>query len=646
MAPDGSDRKFLFRLLCGMCATGMSRAPAQPVFSIDFQSASISSTDAFTSSPITEGDLLVASPNGYPGAAPNSIPGIVVFGGVQAAGPHLNLSSYSEAVGHNPGVAGFVEVDALSFGRDLLLVDMLPWRGVWTFSVDEFAVGAPGGVSTPRSVTTEGANGMAEASADMYVSFPAGGLPPGPQPPDVVNPPWNAVLFDGNGLSPPASVVPSMPGLFGFGLIEPSPPSLAFLPDAGDNIDALDVDSGGLFPSITFPIYISLDSGFADSMESPPPSGTGPANCNSANANGAFVGGDVLVLSASGMAPIVYAAANQLGLDLIVGPGSDDLDALALWENGVPGYQPAIHPVPPYDWGPGGADMLLFSVRRGSAVIGVPDSIFNIPIEEGDVLVPPLGGGASFPGIFMAAENLGLATFRTHISIPADDLDALDVSPDCNLNGVPDRLDIVYGLAGDCNENGVPDVCDGFAPTEKGVCADGMDNDCDGPMDCSDADCSEDPVCTCGNANCITPETPCNCEQDCGPATSETGAACLDWIDNDCNGLVDCEDPGCATGVGCCQVDSDCNDSDACTCNRCVADSCTFPTTIFGDTDCSGGGPVDVDDLICTLNGFADFITCPGSDLAPACTGEGLVDVDDLILLLNAFAGEPSPCGC
>ncbi|MEZ5975726.1 MAG: hypothetical protein R3E96_13060 [Planctomycetota bacterium] len=50
--------------------------------------------------------------------------------------------------------------------------------------------------------------------------------------------------------------------------------------------------------------------------------------------------------------------------------------------------------------------MLLFSVRRGSWVIGQPDSIFGIPIEEGDILTTPLptamGGVSPFPGIFIA----------------------------------------------------------------------------------------------------------------------------------------------------------------------------------------------------------------------------------------------------
>ncbi|MCF6329546.1 MAG: hypothetical protein L3J02_07095, partial [Henriciella sp.] len=54
----------------------------------------------------------------------------------------------------------------------------------------------------------------------------------------------------------------------------------------------------------------------------------------------------------------------------------------------------------------GDTDMVLFSVRRGSPVVGMPDSIFGIPIADGDILTTPLptsmGGVSPFPGIFCA----------------------------------------------------------------------------------------------------------------------------------------------------------------------------------------------------------------------------------------------------
>jgi hypothetical protein len=179
----------------------------------------------------------------------------------------------------------------------------------------------------------------------------------------------------------------------------------------------------------------------------------------------AFVGGDVIVTAAPFAAPAVFAPAIALGLDIAAGANTDDLDALALWENGSGVYEPSMMP---YDWAGGGTDMLLFSVRRGSAVIGLPDSIFGIPIEEGDILTTPLptamGGVSPFPGIFIAAENLGLATVRSGLTGPfGDDLDALDTTRrflfDCNANGVEDALDIAFGTSGDVNTDGIPDEC-------------------------------------------------------------------------------------------------------------------------------------------------------------------------------------------
>jgi len=155
----------------------------------------------------------------------------------------------------------------------------------------------------------------------------------------------------------------------------------------------------------------------------------------------------------------------MLGLNLVPGGTPDDLDALALWENGTGVFEPSSQP---YDWLNGSRDMLLFSVRRGSPVIGMPDSIFGIPIEEGDILTTPLptvfGGVSPFPGIFCAAENIGLVTARSFGAL-GDDLNALDTvlntnPADCNGNGIPDSLDIASGFSTDVNGNGIPDECE------------------------------------------------------------------------------------------------------------------------------------------------------------------------------------------
>jgi len=111
-------------------------------------------------------------------------------------------------------------------------------------------------------------------------------------------------------------------------------------------------------------------------------------------------------------APALAIPAATLGLDLL-GAGSDDLDALVFDDaDGSLGYSPG--------------DTVYFSVRRGSAVIGSPDSAFGVPIEEGDVLGPPAVAGG-FPALFVPAESLGLATSRTDGVAIGDELDALDL---------------------------------------------------------------------------------------------------------------------------------------------------------------------------------------------------------------------------
>jgi hypothetical protein len=213
--------------------------------------------------------------------------------------------------------------------------------------------------------------------------------PPGP-------PLGNTLAVDGDGLAP---------GLPGVGLIEPNPPTPGFFPDPGDNLDA--VDLGTTFPDLTGPVFFSLDSSYPDFLE------VFPVNSSTAVFNG-FSGADVLVSFAGGL-PALAIPGPTLGLDLVAGFDTDDLDALAFDD-----ADSSLSLTP--------GDRILFSVRRGSAVIGAPDSAFGIPIEEGDVLtVPAFAGG--FPALFVAAESLGLATFRSGLPGPfgSDDLDALDV---------------------------------------------------------------------------------------------------------------------------------------------------------------------------------------------------------------------------
>jgi len=70
------------------------------------------------------------------------------------------------------------------------------------------------------------------------------------------------------------------------------------------------------------------------------------------------------------------------------------------------------------------------------------------------------------------------------------------------------------------------------------------------------------------------------------------------------------------------------------------------PTVEYGDV--SADGSVDLEDVICILDGFAGDYRCPFAhlDVAP-CGGDGVIDLDDTKAVLDAFEGTPlcpDPC--
>lgn len=392
----------LFATALGVLARDAS---AQILFSIDYRGPSNAAGAACAPGALGPGDVLSV----FPGAA--CAPDAPAYGPLPPAdlvlpgGPGgLGVVSIGACVGLPPGAACPRELDAISMGFDPFPPQGQVPAGFYVFSVDECSIGIPGAPPAPSTGTSasEG-GGMGEAAADVFESLV---LPfyPAPWPPMAVAPLSNLGIVDGNGLVSPTSA--HYPGL---GLREPTMPLPGAGPRPGDNLDALDLDIGPVPAGA--PMYFSLD-GF---VPNPCTAGLGTAQANG------FLPGSVLQSTGGGV-PIVYAPSIVLGLDL-AGPGTDDLDALALFENGMVGYQPSPAP---FAWGPGAFDMLLFSVRRGSAVVGmIASGPIAIPIEPGDILIPPAAAGLP-PQIFIPAEYLGLATMRMGLSPMGDDLDALD----------------------------------------------------------------------------------------------------------------------------------------------------------------------------------------------------------------------------
>lgn len=422
-----------------MLCFGAVPASAQISFSIDWMGPTIGRPDSAHGLPITEGDVLIAE-SFIPELGPLAAPRILIAAGHNSL-PSLGLSGGPFCTGHPAGVPCTVEVDALCFGGPNMNLPSFSNR--YVFSADRQARGS--GAPVPPTLHTEAPVG--DLACDMLVDL---GLGPGPKPPTSALA-GSVAAIDGNGLRSPSGFL--YPGV---GLIEPSL-STSNLPNPGDNVDAIAIRDSVL--PVLFPVYFSLDAAWVDPL-------TGIPHTGSAATHG-FRPGDIIVTTPLSAGPVLYASSLSLGLDLLANT-LDDVDAVVVRENGQAGYQASQTP---NDWWTGATDMLLFSVRRGSSVIGRPDSIFGLPIEPGDILTTPLpnsaGGLSPYPGIYIAAENLGLRTTRSGMTTTpfGDDLNSAEIvsTPmlDCNMNGIEDAVDVAFGASSDANDNGIPDECEG-----------------------------------------------------------------------------------------------------------------------------------------------------------------------------------------
>lgn len=195
---------------------------------------------------------------------------------------------------------------------------------------------------------------------------------------------------------------------------------------------------------------------------------------------------------------------------------------------------------------------------------------------------------------------------------------------DCQPNGVPDVCDLSGGTSLDCNNNDIPDECDANDCQPNGI-----PDDCD-ISSLSSTDC---------NANSVPDE--CDLAGGNGSDCQPNGVYDLCDIQNatslDINGNGTPDE---------CEVlcPNNCFDANVCTCDRCISGTCSNTPRGYGDVNCTGG-PVNLDDILCTLAGFSDVGSCRNADIAPPCTGNGIINLDDILRVLAAFSGT-LPCGC
>jgi hypothetical protein len=156
----------------------------------------------------------------------------------------------------------------------------------------------------------------------------------------------------------------------------------------------------------------------------------------------------------------------------------------------------------------------------------------------------------------------------------------------------------------------------------------------------------------CGENACELGEDACNCSLDCGlPATSEQPSlTCDDTLDNDCDSLVDCNDPDCSGTQECqtpCNNDFVCEPAVGEDCNNCPSDCAGqaggAPENRYccgDDVDCNDSRCDNGDDLICLLDWDGDGVSnwydnCyrrangPGTDHVPNPRPNGSYQCDD-----------------
>ncbi len=314
---------------------------------------------------------------------------------------------------------------------------------------------------------------------------------------------------------------------------------------------------------------------------------------------------------------------------------------------------------------------LTFEFQTADTLAALPTATvvsFTVPenattIDIGDILVAA-GVGNNHPYLRVTAV---LATEGTDAPLVRSMELAVNCGDGTTGSSDPSAYSCVGSLAPVCSYANPPEICD-----------DGLDTDADGLADCADPECATDDACCnaeiCGNF--INDD--CDglidfYDDDCTCAAED----CQDGLDNDADALVDCADTGgCDVGDACNSYMSVCDMAGMCVCpGGNVETSCedNFDNDCdafleCGDSDCTGSGscpPICGDGLkrgaevcdqgnvvngdgcssLCTLESGWTCTAASPSVCTPIC-GDGLKRGSEACDQGNVVAGDGCSATC
>jgi len=173
--------------------------------------------------------------------------------------------------------------------------------------------------------------------------------------------------------------------------------------------------------------------------------------------------------------------------------------------------------------------------------------------------------------------------------------DDCDGFVDCGGVTLPDFGCTMGAAVTVCRDAGpAPDVAcvPRGAEDSNAACSNGLDDDCDGYIDCGGVTLP-DFGCTMGAAVTVCPRdggVPRDVDPSCVPRTEDSLAACTNGLDDDCDGFVDCDDRNCSCVGSCRPFRTDCTcrglENAAAVCRDAVDNDCDGFVDC-NDFDCS-----------------------------------------------------------